>query len=148
MNFESDSTLTAHAASFQNGIICHIAIPCIELRESHRFYVGVLGATLFREYDYSKTYGLANLQIVTHLCSSDQVLWNPGVYPRHFGLTFAAKQDFETMLKRLYQAEAFFVLEPQTRFPGKNEQHLTCIVRDPSHNLVEFKWYSNPTYAF
>jgi extradiol dioxygenase family protein len=148
MNIEPESAQAALTASIQNGIICHVAIPCIDLDASHEFYVGVLGSTLFREYKDRKTYGLANLQIVTHICSPDEVLWNPGVYPRHFGLTFVAQQDFDTMLKRINLAETTFVLEPQTRFLGKDEEHLTFIVRDPSHNLVEFKWYLNPAFAF
>ena len=148
MNSQLERSSASLEASFQNGIVCHIAIPCIDLDASHQFYVDVLGATLFREYKCRKTYGLANLQIVTHLCSPDEVLWNPDVYPRHFGLTFASQEDFEAMVTRLYQAETSFILDPQTRFPGKKEQHLTCIVRDPSHNLVEFKSYCDTGYAF
>jgi uncharacterized protein len=136
------------APRFLGGVLCHVAIPCLDLEAARAFYVDVLGATLFREYDDRKTYGWANLQIVTHLCSEQDVLWNPQVYPRHFGLTFADLAAFEAMVQRAERAQVPMILPPQRRFPGRREQHFTCIVRDPSHNLVEFKCYDDPAMAF
>lgn len=131
-----------------SGILCHVAIPCLDLEAGRAFYAGVLGATLCREYDDRKTYGLANLQIVTHLCRAEEVLWNPSVYPRHFGLTFTDPDLFEAMVARCLSSGVPMILPRQIRFPGKQEQHLTCIVRDPSHNLIEFKCYDDPAMAF
>lgn len=148
VTFEANDSTPWYTPSFQMGILCHVAIPSIDLEASRDFYVDVLGAKLYREYGDRKTFGLANLQIVTHLCRQEDVIWNPSVYPRHFGLTFIDQQDFTAMVQRAMRVESAILLQPQVRFPDKDECHFTCIVRDPAHNLVEFKWYHDSRYAF
>ena len=129
-------------------MICHVAIPCTDLSASEAFYTQALGATLFRSYADRHTFGIANLQIVTHLCGDDQILWNPGVYPRHFGLTLADQASFEHLVERCRCAGAPIILDREVRFAGQPEQHLTFIVRDPAHNLIELKHYVNAAYAY
>jgi len=148
MTAKPEAESAALAPRFMGGVLCHVAIPCLDLEAGQAFYEGVLGATLFRTYSDRKTYGLANLQIVTHRCREEDILWNPGVYPRHFGLTLADPQLFEQLVQRCHTKRVPILLPRQIRFPGQREQHLTCIVRDPSHNLVEFKHYDDPTMAF
>lgn len=133
---------------FQAGVLCHIAIPAVDLDASEHFYTRALGARLFRSYPDRRTYGLANLQIVTHRSSPEQVLWNPGIYPRHFGITFSDAEWFEAMVQSCLSCEVPVVLERQYRFEGRPEQHLTFIVRDPAHNLVELKHYLDAQMAF
>jgi extradiol dioxygenase family protein len=133
---------------FLEGFLCHVAIGCVDLQASEDFYTQVLGAQRFRAYPDRRTYGLANLQLVTHLCGPEAVLWNPGVYPRHFGITFAEAAAFEAMVQRCLQHGADLALPRQIRFEGRCDQHFTFMVRDPSHNLIEFKHYNNPEMAF
>ena len=139
---------TRSTPRFLGGVLCHVAIPCVDLEAGEAFYVGALGATLFRSYPDRRTYGLANLQIVTHLSPPQAILWEPDVYPRHFGLTLAHLADFDAMVQRCLDQRVPVILPRQVRFSGQREEHLTCIVRDPSHNLVEFKHYNDPAMAF
>ena len=63
------------------------------------------------------------------------------MYPRHFGITFKNKQDFENLLHLVQQRETGFFQELTTRFEGKVEEHPTFFLKDPSNNLLEFKYY-------
>lgn len=133
---------------FLDGILVHIAIPCLDLDESEHFYTNALGAKLFRSYSDRRTFGLQNLQLVTHLSHPSQIIRNPSIYPRHYGLTFNELDKFHIAVRRCIDNNTPVVLPVQKRFEGLEEQHLTFITMDPSHNLIEFKHYVNSEKAF
>lgn len=121
----------------------HLAIPARDLDEAERFYVTGLGCHLARRYDDRITLDFFGDQVVCHL-SED---WERGpldLYPRHFGITFRGREDFERLLALVNQRGLEVFAPCATRFEGKVEEHLTVVLADPSGNLIEFKHYFDP----
>ena len=78
------------------GDVFHLAIPARDLDEAQHFYVTQLGCHLARRYDDRITLDFFGDQVVCHL--SDQVEADPTLYPRHFGVTFRHRADFDAVL--------------------------------------------------
>ncbi len=117
----------------------HLAIPARNLDEAEQFYVAGLGCKLARRYEDRITLDFFGDQVVCHL--SDSYELEPELYPRHFGVTFARREDFDAV-GRLVKLRKLPVFRPLThRFEGLAEEHLTLVLRDPSNNLIEFKHY-------
>jgi extradiol dioxygenase family protein len=124
----------------------HLAIPAKNLDQAHRFYVEGLGCKLARRYADRITLDFFGDQLVCHL--SDAVDEHPELYPRHFGITFRRLEDFEA-LQRLVEIRKLTVFKPcARRFEGLVEEHLTLVLEDPSHNLIEFKHYLDPRMMY
>ncbi len=151
MNSSSERLKTMGFSSdphFSDGVLIHIAVPSLDLDLSENFYTNALGAKLFRSYSDRRTYGLANLQLVTHLSNPSHIPRNPEIYPRHFGITFIDLSRFNDAVDRCLVHKAPTILPVQSRFEGLAEQHLTFITMDPDHNIIEFKHYVNSQMAF
>jgi extradiol dioxygenase family protein len=119
--------------------IFHLAIPVDDLGRAEAFYVGGLGCHLARRYPDRITLDFFGDQLVCHL--SHEVDCDPTLYPRHFGVTFRRRADFDAVV-RLAEARGLCVFNPvSTRFAGNVEEHLTFVLRDAANNLIEFKHY-------
>jgi hypothetical protein len=119
--------------------VFHLAIPARDLDETVEFYVDGLGCHLARRYHDRITLDFFGDQVVCHL--SDAIDTDPELYPRHFGVTFRARADYDALIA-LVELRKLPVFRPsQLRFEGLAEEHLTFVLRDPSNNLLEFKWY-------
>jgi extradiol dioxygenase family protein len=125
----------------------HLAIPCRDLDEAQRFYVDVLGCRLARRYADRITLDFYGDQVVCHL-APDKIDRSPQASPRHFGITFRDRSDFDATSVRLRAAGAVFFGDVVSRFPGQAEEHRAFFVQDPSNNLVEFKWYENAAMMY
>ena len=130
-----------------NERIFHLAIPCRDLDEAKQFYVDGLGCKLARKYNDRVTLNFFDEQVVCHL-APDKIDREPKMYPRHFGITFLNKQEFDAVLDRAKTMNLAFFQEPSVRFEGKVEEHSTFFLMDPSNNLVEFKHYLDPKMAY
>jgi uncharacterized protein len=118
----------------------HLAIPARDLDEAVDFYVTQLGCHLARRYDDRITLDFFGDQVVCHL-SPDHDPAPPDLYPRHFGITFRHRSDYDDLL-RLVDQRGLKVYRPnQGRFVGLVEEHETIVLADPSGNLLEFKHY-------
>ncbi|WP_186576085.1 VOC family protein [Aquibacillus kalidii] len=126
--------------------IFHLAIPCKELDETAAFYEK-LGCKLARRYDDRVTFDFFGDQVVCHL-SPDNIDQEPKMYPRHFGVTFLDKEEYERTLAFAEEEGLPFFKEPMVRFPGKQEEHMTFFLIDPSNNLLEFKYYHDSSMAY
>jgi extradiol dioxygenase family protein len=126
--------------------VFHLAIPVRDLDEAHHFYVEQLGCKLARRYPDRITLDFFGDQLVCHL--SDAWDRDPDLYPRHFGVTFHARADFDRMVNLAQRRCVPFLREVQTRFEGLVEEHLTFVLRDPSNNLLEFKHYRDPRMMY
>lgn len=124
----------------------HLAIPALDLDAAEEFYVRGLGAKLARRYPDRITLDFFGDQVVCHL--SDLVDADPRMYPRHFGVTFREREDFDRLVKLAEMRKLPFFAEPATRFAGLVEEHLTVVLRDPSNNLLEFKHYLDPRMMY
>lgn len=130
----------------ESGDAFHLAIPATNLDETYHFYVTGLGCKLARRYDDRITLDFFGDQVVCHL--SDQSGSQVGLYPRHFGVTFKERADFE----RLHQLAAHrglrFFAPLFVRFEAMIEEHRAFVLQDPSDNLLEFKHYVDPRMMY
>jgi extradiol dioxygenase family protein len=127
--------------------VFHLAIPVRDLAEAQAFYVDGLGCHLARRYSDRITLNFFGDQVVCHL--SDRWTREPlELYPRHFGVTFRRRQDFDAVvfLAESRNLSVFATVHP--RFKDLAEEHLTFVLRDPSGNLIEFKHYRDPRLMY
>lgn len=130
----------------------HLAIPAHDLVEAEHFYVDLLGCKLARRYDDRITLDFFGDQVVCHL--SERPPDGEGgpqpleLYPRHFGVTFRERADFEAVHALCLQRDVPFFRARALRFEGKVEVHETFVLRDPADNLVEFKHYADPRMMY
>lgn len=120
--------------------VFHLAIPCRDLDEAVEFYVDRLGCKLARRYDDRITLDFFGDQLVCHL-APEEIDRSPKMYPRHFGVTFRERNEYDNLLKLARQRGLKFFQEPMARFDGRIEEHTTFFLVDPSNNLLEFKHY-------
>lgn len=122
--------------------VFHLAIPCKELEETVDFYVKKLDCQLARKYADRVTFNFFGDQLVCHL-APEKIDQTPQIYPRHFGITFKNKSDFEYLLNLVARRQIQVFQKLTIRFTGKPEEHMTFFLKDPSNNLLEFKYYLN-----
>ena len=127
--------------------VFHLAIPCKDVRETVEFYETTMGCKLSRQYDDRATFNFFGDQLVCHL-SPDKVDTDPDPYPRHFGVTFFEESDFNKIVERLEKNNVDFIQTVNTRFEGEPEVHRTLFFKDPSNNILEFKYYPNPEMMY
>ena len=130
-----------------NENVFHLAIPCADLDAAWIFYVNQLGCQLARRYDDRITLNFFGDQVVCHL-SPDEIDTEARMYPRHFGVTFYNREDYESILTRAKDVDMKFFREPFIRFEGHREEHRTFFLLDPSNNLLEFKHYNDPAMMY
>jgi uncharacterized protein len=126
--------------------VFHLAIPVTNLDEAFDFYVTKLGCKLARRYDDRITLDFFGDQVVCHL--SDKIDRDPQMYPRHYGITFRDRHEFDDLLRLAVERKVPFFHELMTRFEGKVEEHLTFMLIDPSNNILEFKYYHDPRMMY
>ena len=126
--------------------VFHLAIPARNLGDAEQFYVDGLGCTLARRYPDRITLNFFGDQVVCHL--SDRIDAAPALYPRHFGVTFRRKADWERLLSQVRARDLPFFAHPFRRFGRRPEGHDTFVLQDPSNNLLEFKCYDNPQMMY
>lgn len=85
-------------------------------------------------------------QLVCH--RSDKIDFDPELYPRHFGVTFARREDFDRLVTLVERRHLPVFRELARRFEGLVEEHVTLVLRDPSNNLIEFKHYFDPRMMY
>jgi extradiol dioxygenase family protein len=125
----------------------HLAFPVSDLGAAKAFYADGLGCEVGRESAHSIILNLFGHQMVAH--KTEEPLPPPkGIYPRHFGLVFDAEADWEASLARAQANGLKFYQPPRTRFPGQVIEHRTFFLEDPSHNLLEFKFYRHAEAVF
>lgn len=126
-----------------NDAIFHLAFPVNDLESTRSFYVIGLGCTEGRTTKSAMVLGLAGHQLVAHKIQEKQEK-PEGIYPRHFGLIFKNRKDWEALLERAEERGLRFYREKSLRFEGKPTEHRTFFLMDPSKNLLEFKHYTHP----
>lgn len=126
--------------------IFHLAIPSADLDQSTDFY-SKLGCRIARRYDDRITIEILGHQVVCHL-SPDKIEKRPEIYPRHFGITFTEEKLFEQLLAIAVENKLEFFREPFIRFKGLPEEHRAFFLKDPSNNLLEFKYYYDPRMVY
>jgi extradiol dioxygenase family protein len=127
--------------------IFHLAFPVTNIAQAKAYYAEGLGCQIGRENAKSVILNLYGHQLVAHL-TEEPLLPQKGIYPRHFGLVFTAETDWENLLKRAQRLDLQFYQLPKYRFTGTPLEHRTFFLKDPFHNLMEFKYYVHPAAIF
>ncbi|MFC6904862.1 VOC family protein [Halalkalicoccus tibetensis] len=132
----------------ENDHIFHLAIPSHDLERAESFYIDGLNAETGRKYDDRLTMDFYGDQIVCHKTSEEEIDDDVTMYPRHFGVTVTDESDFEAILDNARTHDLPFFQEPMIRFEGETDEHRTFFLQDPSNNLLEFKWYNDPSQMY
>ncbi len=125
----------------------HLTFPVSNLEEAKRFYVDGLDCKLGRESPSAITLELRGHQIIAHL-TAQALEPQRGIYPRHFGLVFSSEEEWQALADRAKEKGLRFYQQPRRRFPGTRLEHATFFLEDPSHNLLEFKYYQYDSAIF
>lgn len=127
--------------------IFHLAFPVGNIAQTKAFYGEALGCQVGRENAQSVILSLYGHQLVAHL-TDESLPPQKGIYPRHFGLIFAAEAEWESLLARAQEHQLTFYQGPKRRFSGQPLEHRTFFLQDPFNNLLEFKFYCNSEAIF
>ena len=125
----------------------HLSIPVRDIESTKEFYVLGLGCGVGRQSAVAITLDFHSHQVVAHVTKKLEAP-QPSIYPRHFGLVCQSEEEWNMWLNRAQHNQLEFFREPRRRFPGTPLEHLTFFLKDPSHNLLEFKYYFNPNAIF
>ena len=128
-------------------VLFHVAFPMKNVEATKRFYVDGLGCTLGRASKNALTLNLGGHQIVAQM-TTEPVEKPHSIYPRHFGLVFTSKAEWQAIVDRAKDKKLSFFQEPRTRFAGFPLEHHTFFLEDPAHNLLEFKHYTHESAIF
>jgi extradiol dioxygenase family protein len=125
----------------------HIAIPARDLDAAAHFYNTLLGCRIARLYPDRITFDFFGDQLVCHH-SPDEPVAEPALYPRHFGVTFRSRADFDALLRLIEIRKVPVFQQARFRFEGTVEEHSTVVLVDPTANLLEFKHYPDPRMMY
>jgi extradiol dioxygenase family protein len=126
----------------------HLAIPVYDLERARQFYVTGLGCKLARTYADRITLDFFGDQVVCHLTEPVQSAGPLSLYPRHFGVTYRRRRDFDLLYRLAQLRKIPFFRDVSTRFEGSAEEHCTFVLQDPFDNLIEVKHYRDPRMAY
>lgn len=127
--------------------VFHVAIPCRDLDEAEDFYVTKLGCKLGRKYADRITLNFFGSQVVCHLYP-EKIDSMPQMYPRHFGVIFYNKEDFDAVSELAKQQELEFFQEITRKRQGEAAEQLNFYLKDPSNNIVQFKLFLNAEMVY
>src|SRR5258705_10800557 len=96
--------------------VFHLAIPVHDLDAAQDFYVEQLGCKLARRYPDRITLDFFGDQLVCHL--SDEWDRDPDLYPRHFGVTFRERDDFDRLVELARRRCVELYRDVDSRFEG------------------------------
>lgn len=130
-----------------DSVLFHLAFPVQNLEETKAFYVEGLGCQMGRESRHALILSLYGHQLVAHV-TDEPLAPQTGIYPRHFGLVFPQKSDWDELLQRSQDRNLRFFQPPKQRFPGQLTEHFTFFLADPFDNYLEFKHYCHPEAIF
>lgn len=125
-----------------NKVLFHLAFPVLDIPSTKAFYVDGMGCLAGRESENSIILGLYGHQLVAHVINQPGMLTEQsGIYPRHFGLVFHHEKTWMVLLERAQERRLKFYQKPKIRFVDTPLEHRTFFLVDPSHNILEFKYY-------
>ena len=130
-------------------MVFHLAIPSSDLNRDALFYQ-MIGAEIGRKYPSHIVMNFFNMQLVIHKVMPGEVDQEPKMYPRHFGVIFDEQATFLRKVAEFKNTvpHRYVFQDMMKRNMGKAEEHSTFFLKDPSNNLIEFKWYKNTNALF
>lgn len=125
----------------------HLAFPFYDLEKTKQFYQHMLNCEVGRESANGIIFNFFGNQIVAQKVD-EMPEEQKYIYPRHFGLVFDTKENYDDFLETLKQKNIDFYIESKIRNPGQRIEHHTFFLKDPSNNLLEFKYYTHQSAIF
>ncbi|ASQ46152.1 VOC family protein [Legionella clemsonensis] len=136
-----------HLIAAMMNTLFHLAFPVHDFAQAKIFYHDQLGFNIGRESEHALIFQCGAGQIVAHKVETP-VPEQKGIYPRHFGLIFLNKQEFDEFANRINAQKIKFEIAPKRRFANTRIEHYSFFLKDPSNNLLEFKHYIYPSAIF
>lgn len=130
-----------------NTAIFHLSFPVRDIESTKEFYVSGLGCSVGRQSAVALMLSFHGHQLVAHV-TKDLGPPQPSIYPRHFGLVAPSEEEWSKWRDRAQNQGLAFFREPHRRFADTPLEHLTFFLKDPSHNILEFKYYLNANAIF
>ena len=130
----------------------HLAFPVRDLDEARHFYGDVIGCPKGRSDTTYQDFDFFGHHLVAHISAEGRPLQGgrfdgEAVPIPHFGMNLD-RASWESLAKRLKDANVAFHEEPHLRLKGKPGQHVTMFLFDPSGNALEFKSFDDPEQTF
>ena len=130
-----------------NNSIFHLSIPVRDIESTKKFYAEGLGCSIGRQSAIAIMLDFHGHQLVAQVTENLEPPQS-NIYPRHFGLVCHTEEEWNEWRDRAQNNGLAFFREPQRRFSGKPIEHLSFFLKDPSHNILEFKYYLNAEAIF
>lgn len=127
--------------------IFHLAFPVKSVESTLVFYRDQLGLRIDLIESGRCIIDFFGHQAVAHVSEKD-VPSRVSIYPRHFGVILDNESQFDEFHQRLERTGVAFFERLYVRFSGTPREHKTFFLKDPSNNLIEFKWYREPSLIF
>ncbi len=130
-----------------NRPIFHLAFPVKDVESTVSYYRDALGFRIDLIEAGRCIIDLFGHQAVAHVSEKD-VPARVAMYPRHFGVILDDEKQFEAFHARAAASGIDFFQRLFVRFEGTPREHKTFFLKDPSNNLIEFKWYRDSSLVF
>ena len=127
--------------------IFHLAFPIRDVPSTVAFYRDQLGLRIDLIEAQRCIIDFFGHQVVAHVSEKD-VPARVAMYPRHFGLILDDEKQYDDFHKKVEKAGVAFFERLFVRFEGTPREHKTFFLKDPSNNLIELKWYRDPSLIF
>lgn len=137
--------MTRPAHSFRP--VFHLAFPVKDVASSVEFYRDRLGLRIDLIEKERCIIDFFGHQAVAHVSEKD-IPKSVSLYPRHFGVILEDEKEFDAFHARVFESGIPFFERLFVRFQKTPREHKTFFLKDPSNNLLEFKWYKNPDLIF
>ena len=130
-----------------NRPIFHLAFPVKDVESTVSYYRDALGFRIDLIEAERCIIDLFGHQAVAHVSEKD-VPARVAMYPRHFGVILDDEKQFDAFHARVAASGVDFFQRLFVRFEGTLREHKTFFLKDPSTNLIEFKWYRDSSLVF
>lgn len=127
--------------------VFHLAFPVKNVESTVSYYRDNLGFRINLIEPERCIIDFFGHQAVAHVSLKD-VPSRVSMYPRHFGVILDDEKQFDEFHARLIASNTDFFQRLFVRFQGTPREHKTFFLKDPSNNLIEFKWYRDTSLIF
>jgi hypothetical protein len=122
----------------------HLSLPVGDLDEAREFYTSVLGCRLGRVRGDWLDVWFFGMQLTLQL-RPDEVRSAADQGVRHFGVVLDDEADYADLIERIEQHGARWLVAPKRHDAAGLSGKAGGKVADPSGNVIEIKWYADPT---
>lgn len=124
--------------------ILHLSIPVRDLAVARSFYETALGCEIGRVRDDWLDVWFYGLQL-TLQARPDEVQPPTEQGVRHFGVTLDDRDSFVAVIDRLRRHQVTWLDEPVQHAAAELSGKLGAKIADPSGNVIEIKYYEDPS---